>query len=171
MRKAVFFDRDGVINKERGDYTYKVEDFHINNGIIESMNLLQNNGFDLFIITNQGGIAKNIYNHSDVEKVHSYLLKELVKNSIQIQDIYYCPHHDQVENCLCRKPGHLLLEKAIATYNIDVSKSYMFGDRKRDVLAAENAGIKGILISSNRHGEMHVKIVDNTVYYEQSSMD
>ncbi|OFX20916.1 MAG: histidinol phosphate phosphatase [Bacteroidetes bacterium GWA2_31_9b] len=151
MNKAIFFDRDGVINFDPGDYTYQLDEFKINDGIIENLKRLVETGYLLIIITNQGGIAKQIYSHDNVEKIHEYLANELKKSGIELTEIYYCPHHSDVEKCLCRKPGSLFIEKAIARFNIDQKKSYMIGDKMRDVEAAENAGIKGIKVDLNEN--------------------
>ncbi|HBS87683.1 MAG: hypothetical protein A2W91_15580 [Bacteroidetes bacterium GWF2_38_335] len=150
MNKAVFFDRDGVINKERGDYTFRIDDFVINEGIFDSMRLLSAKNYLLFIITNQGGISKGVYSMDDVEKLHKHMLSLFVKEAIRIEKIFLCPHHHENESCLCRKPGSLLIEKALAIYNIDPLKSYFIGDRDRDIMAAQNAGVNGIKVESNQ---------------------
>jgi D-glycero-D-manno-heptose 1,7-bisphosphate phosphatase len=149
MRKVIFLDRDGVINKERGEYTYKVTDFIINEGVINFLKSVQGIGFDLIIITNQGGISKGIYNKNDVCLVHDHMLTLFKKEGITILDIYYCPHHSDLEKCICRKPDSLMLEKAIARFNIDKSLSFMIGDSQRDIEAATKAGIKSFKIESN----------------------
>ncbi len=149
MNKAVFFDRDGVINKEIGEYVYSEAQFVINDELIPALQRLQRNGFLLFIITNQGGIAKGLYSHEDVEKLHMHLLDSLKAHHIHISEIYYCPHHPDFGKCLCRKPDTLLLEKAVARFNIDVSQSFMIGDSERDIQAAEKLGIKGFQIQAN----------------------
>ncbi|MEE4196896.1 MAG: HAD family hydrolase [Bacteroidales bacterium] len=162
MNKAVFFDRDGVINKERGEYTYLPKDFILNEGIIPSLNKLQEKGFLLIIISNQGGIAKELYTRGQVETVHQYLTDELKKHEIQLTEIYYCPHHAAFENCLCRKPKSLMLEKAIARFAIDTQQSYMIGDSERDIIAAEKVGLNTIKIEPNENIEKFVeKIIRN----------
>ena len=148
MTKAIFLDRDGVINKEIG-YVYRVEDFVLNGDVIESLKKLQNAGFIFIVVTNQSGIAKELYTHEDVEKVHKHMLLLMKENNISIAEIYYCPHHSDVEPCICRKPDSGMLEKAIARFNIDVSKSFLVGDKERDIQAAEKAGVRGILIESD----------------------
>jgi len=149
MIKVVFLDRDGVINFEPGDYTFEVEQFKIVEGLFEGLKLLKEKGFQFIVITNQGGISKGIYNHDAVKKVHSYMQKCFKENEIDLLDIYYCPHHTINEKCICRKPDSLLLEKAMARYDIDKSTAYFIGDSRRDVLAAERAEIKGVLVKSN----------------------
>ena len=149
MNKAVFFDRDGVINKEIGNYVYKLEDFKFNIGLFTSLRLLQEYDYKLIIITNQGGIAKGQYTHDELYELHNFMLEKLLNEGIKIDDVYFCPHHHSIAPCLCRKPNSLLIEKAIAKHNIDTSQSFLIGDNERDVLAAEKVGIKGILIEAN----------------------
>jgi len=148
MNKAVFLDRDGVVNKEIG-YVFRVEDFILTGDIIPSLKKLQDAGFIFVVITNQSGIAKELYTHQDVEKVHKHMLSLMKENGISISEIYYCPHHPDVEPCICRKPDSGMIEKAIARFNIDISRSYFIGDKERDVQAAEKAGVKGILIEAD----------------------
>jgi len=147
--KALFLDRDGVINRERGEYTYKVEDFEILPSILESLKLAQEKGYKLIVITNQGGIAKGIYTHEDVTKAHGFLESELDKNGVHLTDIFYSPHHQDYSKSLDRKPDSLMFEKAIAIYNIDSSHSIMIGDSERDIIASEKVGVKGIKIEPN----------------------
>lgn len=149
MHKAVFLDRDGVINDGTKYYTYTVEDFIFNSGIFEGLTLLQQHGYMLIVITNQSGIAKGIYTVGDVDTVHAFMVQEFEKRGITITQVYYCPHHPDVEACMCRKPGTLLFEQAIQTYDIDTVQSFMIGDSMRDIEAAQKVGIQGILISKN----------------------
>jgi|YNPMSStandDraft_1061717.scaffolds.fasta_scaffold00235_15 D-glycero-D-manno-heptose 1,7-bisphosphate phosphatase len=149
MLKVIFLDRDGVVNDNSDYYVYKWDSFKINEGLIEALTLLKNNGFDFIIISNQSGIAKNIYSINDVEVLHKKLDSYFKTFNIKILEYYYCYHHPDVTLCLCRKPSPLLFEKSIARFNIDAKKSYMIGDQQRDIEAAEKAGIKGILIKSN----------------------
>lgn len=150
MHKAVFLDRDGVINSDEGHYyIYKLSDFKINEGLIDNLKLLVDNSYKLFIITNQGGIAKGIYTLEDVEKIHNYLLNLLKENGITIEEVYVCPHHDSIKKCECRKPSPYMINKAIEKYKIIKNESYMIGDSIRDIQAAEAAGIKGILSKKN----------------------
>jgi len=150
MQKAIFLDRDGVINSDIGHYyIYRVEDFVINKGIINSLKRFQDAGYILIVITNQGGVAKGIYSCEDVNKVHHYLETRLKENGIFLQEIYYCPHHESVASCKCRKPSPYMINQAIQKYNIDISMSYLIGDSKRDIEAAEAAGVKGIKIEAN----------------------
>ena len=149
MNKAVLLDRDGVINRERNDYTFRIEDFEILPDVFEALQLLQKAGYLLIIISNQSGIGRDLFTIQDTEKMHAYLLKKLKQQNIRIEEIYYCVHHPETGSCLCRKPDSLNVEKALARFNIDPALSYFIGDKERDTLAGEKAGVKGILIESN----------------------
>lgn len=151
MNKAVFLDRDGVLNKELGDYVCRLEDFKVLGHNFEALKELQNRGYLLIVITNQGGLAKGWYTVDILNKMHDQLKKEYAEQGVLISEVYYCNHHPEYNGkCLCRKPGSLMLEKAVARFEIDASQSYFIGDRERDVLAGEAAGVKGILIDSDQ---------------------
>ncbi len=150
--KAVFFDRDGVINNEEHNYyIFRKEDFRLNPGIVEAMKSLRDKGFIFFIISNQGGIAKGLYSREDVERVHDYLCGILSDSGIELKEIYYCPHHPLFEKCLCRKPGTLLIEKALSRFTIDASQSWFIGDRDSDMEAGQKAGLKVYKVKSNQN--------------------
>lgn len=159
MNKAVFIDRDGVINHDPGDYTYKLSEFKILDGVTEALKKFINKGYLLIIITNQGGISKKIYGHEEVKLIHDYLIEKLTAEHILLTEIYYCPHHPDSEKCICRKPGSLLLEKAIARFAIDASQSYFIGDRDRDKEAGIMAGVQPIVIPTNSSMSAIVNLV------------
>ncbi|MBI2968793.1 MAG: HAD family hydrolase [Bacteroidetes bacterium] len=149
MTKAIFLDRDGVINRELNDWVKRVEDVEMLDGVYDVLSELQKKGHLFIIITNQSGIDLGLYSYEILEKINNFIAGKLSEHGISIAEIYYCPHHPTVGKCICRKPDSLLLEKAIARFNIDVSKSYLIGDRERDIQAAEKVGLKGILMESN----------------------
>ncbi|MFQ3326506.1 MAG: D-glycero-D-manno-heptose 1,7-bisphosphate phosphatase [Salibacteraceae bacterium] len=149
MRKIVFLDRDGVVNIERGYYTWKVDDFEFTQNLFEALGNFSKKGYSFVIITNQGGIAKGLYGHEDVLRLNIIIAKEFENHNLELLDIYYSPYHSDFSKSLSRKPDSLMLEKAIDRYGIDVSKSYMIGDSERDILAAQKVGVKGILIAAN----------------------
>lgn len=148
-RKAVFLDRDGVINYDPGDYTYRVEDFHIIDGVDKALQLLHQMGYLLIVITNQGGIAKGLYTAEDVNLVHDHLYKKCIDFGAPLTDIFYSPHHDTIGRSISRKPGSLMIERAIARHGIDPSRSVMVGDKPSDVEAAAKCGIRGVQIPRN----------------------
>ena len=148
--KAVFLDRDGVLNQEMGDYVRRIEDFHILDNFA-ALKLLQDKGYLLLVATNQGGLAKGWYTEEELTKMHDSLRKTYREHGVELTDFFYCPHHpDFTGDCDCRKPKPGLLLQGIAKYNLDPSKSYFIGDRERDVEAGTAAGVKGILINSDQ---------------------
>lgn len=150
MNKAVFLDRDGVINRDFLPYHFNKDHFFINEGLWEALLQFRNKGYLLIIISNQGGIAKGLYTVQDVDKLHSGFLKEASGYRIEITEIYFCPHHDLYGKCLCRKPDSLMLERAMARFNIDAKSSYFIGDTERDVQAALKAGVTPVRIVANK---------------------
>lgn len=151
LHKAVFLSRDGTINcDENHHYIYRPEDVIFNPGITEGLKRLKEAGYLLFIVTNQGGIAKGIYTHEDVKKVHEYMCQKLSEQGITIDKIYYCPHHESVKTCVCRKPSPYMINQAIHEFHIDKNKSWLIGDYSKDAKAAEAAGIKAIKLHKNQ---------------------
>jgi D-glycero-D-manno-heptose 1,7-bisphosphate phosphatase len=143
-QKCVFLDRDGVLNQDLNGYLFRAEDMIIPQGVIEGLRQMKAAGYLLIVITNQAGIAKGLYAREDVWKCHEYFQ---VQCGQLLDDLYFCPHHpDYTSESLTRKPDSLLLEKAIAKYNIDVENSWMVGDRPRDVQAGKRAGVRTIQI-------------------------
>ncbi|MFN5324340.1 MAG: D-glycero-alpha-D-manno-heptose-1,7-bisphosphate 7-phosphatase [Bacteroidota bacterium] len=159
MIKAIFLDRDGVINKDRSEYTWRIEDFEFLPGVFEGLKALTQKGYKLIVITNQGGVAKGKYGHTEVQKLHEYMISTLNQNGVEILEIYYCPHHPDHSICLCRKPGSLLIEKSVARFNVDVTASFMIGDMERDILAAQSIDITGIKVDSNSNFLESIKAI------------
>ncbi len=149
MNKALFLDRDGVINHDPGDYTVSLDEFIILPTVIESLQLATSKGYKIIVITNQGGIAKGLYSHETVNTIHRYFMDECLKHGVTITHIYYSPHHPDYGNSLSRKPGSLLMERAIGRYQIQLETSIMIGDKQRDIDCASQVGIRGILIPTN----------------------
>ena len=151
MNKAVFLDRDGVINNDYDNYyVYRPEDIMLNPGIPELLRHLQQKGFLLIVISNQGGISKGIYTQDDVERTNERIEQLLASYQIKLDEIYYCPHYNITEKCICRKPGTLMIEKAISRFNIDKNVSYFIGDRDTDMDAGNNSGLKTIKVEANQ---------------------
>lgn len=151
-QKALFLDRDGVIIAERdGAYNYTLQNATLLPGVAEFLSHVHSLGYKLIVITNQSGVAKGIYTKENVDEVHNHIQYQLSRyqQSLQIHDFFVCPHHPDFSACLCRKPQHLLIQRAIHRYRLDVNYCLMIGDRERDVLAAQKAGVTGILIESN----------------------
>lgn len=154
MKKAVFLDRDGTINKEK-NYLYKKEDFSFLPGVIEGLKILQNAGYMLVIITNQSGIGRGYYTENEFNILCEWMQSELKKEGIVISGIYYCPHLPDapIEKyrvaCSCRKPKTGMFELAAKELNIDMSASWTVGDRLRDCIVAQSLNCKGILVENS----------------------
>jgi len=149
MKKAVFLDRDGIVNTELGDYILSLEAFEIHPPFIPFLHEITRRGYECVIITNQGGIAKGRYGHELVAACHAQLKTRLDAEGLSLRAIYYCPHHPEGGQCLCRKPSGLLISKALARFGYEPSQCLMIGDKQRDVDAAIDAGIRGYLLPPN----------------------
>lgn len=141
MKKCVFLDRDGVLNKDNPNYTFTVENFEILPGVVEALTLLKQEGYRLVVVTNQSGIDKGLYTIDHMKACHDYLQRECKG---VIDHFYFSPYHRSVTASLITKPGTLLFEKAIAKFAIDPSKSWMVGDRSRDLIPAKALGMKTV---------------------------
>ena len=167
MQRAVFLDRDGTINIEKG-FISKHDDFELLDGAAQAIKEINHLGFLAIIITNQPVIARGDTSLEELELIHNKMETELGNNAAFIDDIYYCPHHtdkgfpgerpEYKIDCSCRKPKPGMILEAANKYNIDLAKSYMVGDHKRDIEAGINAGCIPVFI-----GE---EIDDNTMTYK-----
>jgi len=140
-KPAIFLDRDGVINEDTG-YVSKVDDFHFLPGVIEALQLMKQKGYLLVVVTNQSGIARGYFSEDDFMNLTEWMDWSLADRDVDLDGIYFCPHHpEHGALCDCRKPepGMLLLAKQ--ELNIDMSRSYMVGDKPSDLKAAINAGV------------------------------
>lgn len=149
LHKAVLLDRDGVINYDPGTYTTCLADFKLLPTVTEALKILHDSGHLLIVITNQGGIAKGLYGHDAVAEMHAFLKKQCETAGAPLTDVFYSPHHQDFGKSLARKPGSLLVERALARYAIDPQRACMVGDKARDIEAAEKAGVRGVQIPTN----------------------
>lgn len=145
-RPAAFLDRDGVINVER-DYVYRIEDFALLPGVVEALQLLQRAGYALVVVTNQGGIGLGKYTEADMHKLHAHLRAMLTEAGVRLDGIYHCPHHPRSPRpemrgpCDCRKPAPGMLLQAARELRLDLSRSFLAGDKGGDVAAGRAAGV------------------------------
>ncbi len=141
MIKALFLDRDGVINKEK-NYLYKVKDFEFIDGVFETCRYFLSLDYHIIIITNQSGIARGMYTENDYRVLTKWMIERFKSEHIMIAGVFHCPHHPRFSSpCDCRKPAPGLLLKASLELGIDFSKSILVGDKECDMQAAKAAGI------------------------------
>ncbi len=147
--KAIFLDRDGVINIEK-DYLYKIKDFEFIDGVFEALKYLQSLGYWLFIITNQSGIGRGYYTQKDFDILTFWMLEQFKQNNIQILQVELCPHNPQ-NKCDCRKPKIKMIENILKNHNLDLENSWLIGDKSSDILCAINAKIKNTIQVQSGH--------------------
>jgi len=154
MKKVVFIDRDGVINKDPGgwtkhSYVTRWKDFHFIRGAKAAIKLLSANGFDLIVISNQGGVSKGFFTERKLDSINSRMLKEIRKSGGMVKKTYYCVHQSSDE-CDCRKPEIGMFKRAAKELGIRIKGSFFIGDGKVDVEAGHKAGLKTILVLSGK---------------------
>ncbi len=151
MDKAIFLDREGTINKDTM-YPHKIEDFILLPGVIEALKNLSKE-FIFFIITNQSGIGRGIFEDKDFHIFNNHLISVLRENGIEVKKTYYCPHAPE-QDCDCRKPNLRYIKDAEKEFDIDLKNSWVIGDHPHDVEMGIKAGIKSIYLLSG-HGQKH----------------
>ena len=151
MKPAVFIDRDGTINEQRG-YINHISQFELLPGVGEAISLLNEHNRLVLITSNQSGVARGYFPIELVYETHDHMKRELEKDKAHIDGIYFCPHHPDGEvleykkACRCRKPGTGFIEIARSEFDIDMTRSYVIGDRWLDIAFAQNAHLPGILV-------------------------
>jgi D,D-heptose 1,7-bisphosphate phosphatase len=146
-KPAAFLDRDGVINDDFG-HVYKIKEFKLKKGIKLKLKTFIKKNYHVFIITNQAGVAKNLYKEKDFNKLHLFVKRQFLKENIYISDVKACFHHPQAElikykkKCNCRKPDIGMLKEIEKNWLIDKKNSFFIGDRDSDKLCAEKYGVK-----------------------------
>ncbi len=158
MAKAVFLDRDGVINREV-DVLRDIRQLKLLPGAAKAIEKINKLGFLAVVITNQPVIARGWLTEKEVDQIHAVLIKRLGNKKAKIDGIYYCPHHPDANlkryrlKCSCRKPGTGLIKKAAKELGINLKKSFMIGDRTADILSGKRAGLKTILVKTGYAGK------------------
>lgn len=158
INKAVFLDRDGVINHvvyhigiEKHSSPWNMQEFKLIEGIKKPLEELVKLGFLLFIVSNQPDIARGNLKEATTEKIN-----KIIYEKFPIKEIKFCPHDDK-DNCNCRKPKPGMIIELSKKYNINLEKSYMIGDSYKDIKAGESAGVKSILIDKIYNQDVHVQ--------------
>jgi len=161
MNKALFLDRDGVINIEK-EYLYKITDFEFIEGLFDTCQYFQDKGYLLIIITNQAGIARGKYTEKNFETLNQWMLQQFTLKDILISKVYHCPHHPEFTGtCACRKPNSGMIIQAQQAFNLDLTKSILVGDKEGDIQAGINAGISQNILVRSGHpiDEAHSKAI------------
>jgi len=180
MNKAIFLDRDGVINVDKKPiliehlgktvigYAHKPEHFEFIPRAIEALKKLSNTNYLLIIITSQSGIGRGYFSEDQFQEFNKYMLNIFEKEGIKIHDIFFCPHHPEKGvgkykiDCNCRKPKPGMILNAAKKHNINLKESFVIGDSRRDIEMGENAGCKTIFVNTNKlNGEEFKKINAN----------
>ncbi len=146
LNKALFLDRDGVINHDPG-YVYKIEDFHFIDGIFDLCRAAQELGFKLIVATNQAGIGRGFFSEAEFAVLNDWMVRQFAAQGVSISDVYYCPYHAEQgvgvyqQDSFDRKPYPGMLLKAALAHRLSMPESIMLGDKDRDMLAAYHAGV------------------------------
>ena len=162
--KTVFFDRDGVLNVDK-DYLHKIEELEWVEGAKEAVAYLTKEGYTIFVVTNQSGIARGYYKVDDMHRLHEHMTRELAAVGGKLTKFYYCPHlpsskiKEYAVECDCRKPKPGLLLHAMNEYPVDKEASFLIGDKQRDIDSAHAAGIRGYLYEGGNLLEFVKKII------------
>jgi D-glycero-D-manno-heptose 1,7-bisphosphate phosphatase len=152
--RAVFLDRDGVINRQapEGKYIERWDQIVILPGVDDAIKRLNEAGYRVLVVTNQRGVAKGMVRLAELDHIHEQLIRRFAENGAIIDNIYFCPH-DLDKKCACRKPEPGMLHRAVDEFGIATQLSWMVGDSSADVLAGQKAGCRTILISESSSRE------------------
>ena len=162
--KAIFLDRDGVINVD-GGFTHRVEDFRLIDGAAEAIRRANEAGYKILVVTNQGGIALGHYDQDDMTIFHQHMLETLEAMGARIDAIAFCPHHpgakrDGDRKCGCRKPKPGMILDLAGRHGVDLGASALIGDRPTDVEAAEAAGVAGFLFEGGSLDDCMARVLE-----------
>lgn len=160
--KVIFLDRDGVINEfpGNGNYVTMVKDFHFIPGSLEALRLLKENGFSVFVISNQAGVGKGLYSKQKLNQITRKMLNKIKESGGKINRVFYCTHRSD-DGCECRKPAIGSVRRALQMLNKTIQqaakKSFFVGDTEVDILAGHNAGCKTIFVLSGREDRRYMR--------------
>jgi histidinol-phosphate phosphatase family protein len=154
LEKAIFVDRDGVINKDPGgwtryDYVTKWDEFHFLPGVFEALRRLKEHGYKVIVISNQAGVGKGYFREEELREIDRRMVDEVRRRGADIEASYYCVHAE-ADGCACRKPKTGLFDRAMEAYAIDLKKACFIGDTRRDIIAGHNAGLETALVLTGK---------------------
>ncbi|OKY26228.1 MULTISPECIES: D-glycero-beta-D-manno-heptose 1,7-bisphosphate 7-phosphatase [Thalassotalea] len=162
MNKALFLDRDGIINVDHG-YVYQQQDFEFTEGIFELCQHASKLGYLLIVITNQSGIARGKYTEADFLTLTQWMKDQFEQRECRITDVMYCPHHptkgkgEYLKDCQCRKPEPGMILQAAKIHHVDLNKSVFIGDKVSDMQAAESAGVVNRILVASQYNDRQLE--------------
>ena len=157
LRRFILLDRDGTLVRDSG-YTHRIEDYERLPGVVEGLQRLQAAGYSFAIITNQSGIGRGYFDEQAFHDFQAHLLADLASFGISIEGVYFCPHRPD-EGCACRKPEPAMLEQMSRELGADLEQCWVIGDGLGDVLLAERAGCRGVvLVTTGLGGELSEQV-------------
>jgi D-glycero-D-manno-heptose 1,7-bisphosphate phosphatase len=166
LRRAVFLDRDGTINVEK-NYLFRVGDWEWIPGAVEAIRRINALGWLAIVVTNQAGIARGLYDHVDVNLLHAHVDASLRQVGARIDGYYFCPHHPdfgEARDCDCRKPRPGMLLRAARDFGIELSRSFLIGDKAIDVEAGRVAKLSPILVATGYGAAAHAHVPADTTF-------
>lgn len=169
--KAIFLDRDGVINRDpgSGDYIKSWKEFQFLPGVIEAIKKLNKNGYEIFVISNQAGVSKGLFSQDDLDEITENMLREIESRGGKIRSVSYCTHRPD-EKCACRKPNTGMIKKATEGLDINFKETYFVGDSRRDVEAGRNIGCRTILLLTGKENPEDVKNWKEKPYFIKNNL-
>ena len=153
--RAVFLDRDGVINEEV-NYLCRPEDFRLIPRAAAAIRLLRKHGWRVIVVTNQSGVTRGYYTEADLAAIHERMRRDLARAKTRVDGVYFCPHHPD-EGCDCRKPRTALFARAAADFVLDLAACYYVGDKLADLLPGRALGGHTILVLTG-YGQQEQKL-------------
>lgn len=161
-KPAAFFDRDGVINRDHG-YVGSPDRFELVEGAARAIRLCRDAGYQVFVVTNQAGVAQGYFEEDDVKALNDHMRALLAADGAEIDDIRYCPHHPEAKRpayrkaCSCRKPEAGMILDLAKAWSVDRARSFLIGDKESDLEAARHAHVNGFLY---REGALDLFVAD-----------
>ncbi len=160
QRRAIFLDRDGVINANRPDHVKRWDEFVFLPRALDALRRIAVSDFVVLVTTNQAAIARGLTTDATVRDIHARMIAAIERAGGRIDAVYYCPHHPDA-NCDCRKPRTGLYRQGAREWNVDIARSYVVGDAMADVAAAREIGAQPILVLTGRGNEQHIVLKEN----------
>ncbi|MBW2705514.1 MAG: D-glycero-beta-D-manno-heptose 1,7-bisphosphate 7-phosphatase [Deltaproteobacteria bacterium] len=171
LKKVVFLDRDGTINRDSPDYIKSREEFEFLPGSLEAINNLTHHGFVIIVVTNQSAVPRKLISLIELEFVHNMMALTVALNGGEIKDVFYCPHMPE-DGCDCRKPEPGLIFQARKKYEIDLTAAVMVGDSAKDIECARRAGCgHAVLVKSGQKDDVEAELKSRQIRVDYVAKD